>query len=470
MTEPAKKTETKLWGGRFEKRVSNVLERFSESISYDKRLYRQDIAGSLAHAEMLSKVGLMTEDDFEAIKKGLLEIRKEIDDGTFVFRVDREDIHMNIEGALTDRIGEPAKKLHTARSRNDQVLTDVRLYVRDEADAIINLCQTLQVALLDLAQRHADLVMPGYTHLQRAQPVMAAHYLLAYVEMIDRDIGRFRDARERLNFSPLGSCALAGTGLPIDRHMTAQALGFRDPLSNSIDAVSDRDFLIEIMSAIATLGMHLSRLAEEWVMWATEEFSFIIMDDSVATGSSIMPQKKNPDPMELVRGKVGRVYGNLFTLFTLTKGLPLAYNRDLQEDKEPLFDSIDTAKGCLEMTIEFATKISFNERAIQNSLERGFLDATTLADYLVLKGMPFRSAHSVVGKLVGKCATSGLQQLAQLSLGDMQSVSDVIQEDVFDFLGVQNAINKFRSYGSTGREAVRHQMERWSEKVKTYQL
>ncbi|KAG2274191.1 hypothetical protein Bca52824_056746 [Brassica carinata] len=379
--------ETKLWGGRFEESVTEKVEKFTESISFDKVLYKQDIMGSKAHATMLAHQGLITDTDRDSILQGLDEIERKIERDEFEWRTDREDVHMNIEAALTDLIGEPAKKLHTARSRNDQVATDFRLWCRDAIDSVVGKIKNLQTALVQLALKNEALIVPGYTHLQRAQPVLLPHVLLTYVEQLERDAGRYIDCRERLNFCPLGACALAGTGLPIDRFMTATALGFTEPMRNS---------------------------------------------DSVSTGSSIMPQKKNPDPMELVRGKSARVIGDLVTVLTLCKGLPLAYNRDFQEDKEPMFDSTKTIMGMIDVSAEFAQNVTFNQERIKKSLPAGHLDATTLADYLVKKGMPFRSSHDVVGKLVGVCVSRGCE-LQNLSLEEMKKLSPVFEEDVFGF-------------------------------------
>ncbi|KAL3014187.1 hypothetical protein AAZX31_06G092600 [Glycine max] len=460
----ARPKEAKLWGGRFEEGVTDVVERFTESISFDKKLYKQDITGSRAHASMLAHQGLISEIDRDSILQGLDEIERRIENGEFNWRADREDVHMNIEAALTDLIGEPAKKLHTARSRNDQVLTDFRLWCRDAIDKILLSMKQLQVSLITLALNNQGLIVPGYTHLQRAQPVLLQHLLLAYVEEIERDAGRLVDCRARMNFCPLGACALAGTGLPIDRFMTSEALGFTAPLRNSIDAVSDRDFVLEFLSANAITAVHLSRLGEEWVLWASEEFGFITPSDSVSTGSSIMPQKKNPDPMELVRGKSARVIGDLVTLLTLCKGLPHAYNRDLQEDKEPVFDSVKTILGMLEVSAEFALKITFNWERIQKTLPAGHLDATTLADYLVNKGVPFRTSHDIAGKSVALC-TSKNCQLLDLSLDELRSINPVFEEDVYEFLGVENAIKKFVSYGSTGSACVASQLDYWLRKL-----
>ncbi|KAI4337596.1 hypothetical protein L6164_015992 [Bauhinia variegata] len=462
--DPTKPKEAKLWGGRFEESVTDAVERFTESISFDKELYKHDIMGSRAHASMLAQQGLMSTSDKDSILRGLDEIERRIENGEFNWRTDREDVHMNIEAALTDMIGEPAKKLHTARSRNDQVLTDFRLWCRDAIDKIVTYIKRLQVSLLTLALKNDGLIVPGYTHLQRAQPVLLSHLLLAYVEELDRDSGRLLDCRARMNYCPLGACALAGTGLPIDRFMTSKALGFTAPLRNSIDAVSDRDFVLEFLSANAITAVHLSRLGEEWVLWASEEFGFITPSDSVSTGSSIMPQKKNPDPMELVRGKSARVIGDLVTLLTLCKGLPHAYNRDLQEDKEPAFDSVKTVVGMLEVSAEFALNISFNQEKIQKALPAGHLDATTLADYLVKKGVPFRTAHDIVGRSVALCVPRNCE-LRNLSLDELRSISDVFDEDVYEFLGVENSIEKFSSYGSTGSACVADQLDYWVAKL-----
>lgn len=456
--------EAKLWGGRFEESVTDTVEKFTESISFDKALYRQDIMGSRAHASMLAHQGLMSVTDRDSILQGLDEIERSIEADKFVWRSDREDVHMNIEAALTDLIGEPAKKLHTARSRNDQVLTDFRLWCRDAIDKIVPRIKNLQAALVTLAQKNEGLIVPGYTHLQRAQPVLLQHLLLGYVEQLERDASRLLDCRVRLNFCPLGACALAGTGLPIDRFMTSDALGFTAPMRNSIDAVSDRDFVLEFLSANSITAIHLSRLGEEWVLWASEEFGFLTPSDAVSTGSSIMPQKKNPDPMELVRGKSARVVGDLVTLLVLCKGLPQAYNRDLQEDKEPVFDSVKTIVGMLDVSAEFAQNITFNKERIEKALPAGHLDATTLADYLVKKGIPFRTSHDIVGRSVALCVSKNCQ-LQDLSLDELKSLSPTFDEDVYEFLGVENAVKKFCSYGSTGSECVATQLDYWVTKL-----
>lgn len=414
---------------------------------------------------MLAEQGLITISDRDNILEGLSEIERQIEAGEFVWRTDREDVHMNIEAALTDIIGEPAKKLHTARSRNDQVVTDLRLWCRDAIDDILIHLKHLQVALVKLAMKNEGLIVPGYTHLQRAQPVLLQHLLLSYVEQLERDTSRFVDCKERLNFCPLGACALAGTGLPIDRFMTSDALGFTAPMRNSIDAVSDRDFVLEFLSANSITAIHLSRLGEEWVLWASEEFGFLIPSDSVSTGSSIMPQKKNPDPMELVRGKSARVVGDLVTLLVLCKGLPLAYNRDLQEDKEPLFDSVKTIKGMLEVTSEFAQNITFNHERLRRALPAGHLDATTLADYLVKKGVPFRTSHDLVGRSVAFCLSKNCQ-LSDVPLNELKAIDPVFEEDVYEFVGVHNSVKKFCSYGSTGSERVSEQLSFWVSKLR----
>uniref|UniRef100_A0A1J3J9Q7 argininosuccinate lyase n=1 Tax=Noccaea caerulescens TaxID=107243 RepID=A0A1J3J9Q7_NOCCA len=462
--EDAASKEVKLWGGRFEESVTEKVEKFTESISFDKVLYKQDIMGSKAHATMLAHQELITDSDRDSILSGLDVIERQIEADKFEWRTDREDVHMNIEAALTDLIGEPAKKLHTARSRNDQVATDFRLWCRDAIDSIIVKIKYLQTSLVALALKNEALIVPGYTHLQRAQPVLLPHVLLTYVEQLERDAGRYIDCRGRLNVCPLGACALAGTGLPIDRFMTANALGFTEPMRNSIDAVSDRDFVLEFLYANSNTAIHLSRLGEEWVLWASEEFGFMTPSDSVSTGSSIMPQKKNPDPMELVRGKSARVIGDLVTVLTLCKGLPLAYNRDFQEDKEPMFDSTKTIMGMIDVSAEFAQNVTFNQDRIKKSLPAGHLDATTLADYLVNKGMPFRSSHDVVGKLVGVCVSRGCE-LQNLSLEEMKKLSPVFEDDVFGFLGVENSVNKFSSYGSTGSNCVAEQLGYWVNKL-----
>ncbi|VAH90356.1 unnamed protein product [Triticum turgidum subsp. durum] len=432
------KKETKLWGGRFEEGVTDAVERFTESISYDWQLYKYDIMGSKAHASMLAAQGLITTGDRDIILEGLDQIEKQIQDGKFEWRKDREDVHMNIEAALIEKVGEPAKKLHTARSRNDQIVTDLRLWCRDAIDKILIRIKQFQVSLVLLASKYVDLIVPGYTHLQRAQPVLLPHLLLSYVEQ--HSFHRNRGTRFLRIVSILTS--------------------FLWILSISIDAVSDRDFVLEFLAANSIAAIHLSRIGEEWVLWASEEFGFLTPSDSVSTGSSIMPQKKNPDPMELVRGKSARVVGDLMTVLVLCKGLPQAYNRDLQEDKEPLFDSVKAILGMLEVCSEFAQNISFNSKRIQSSLPAGYLDATTLADYLVKKGVPFRTSHEIVGRCVALCVSKNCQ-LTELEMDDLKAVHPVFEADVYAYLGVENAVNKFISYGSTGSEQVKKQLEDW---------
>ncbi|MBI4847865.1 MAG: argininosuccinate lyase [Nitrospirae bacterium] len=393
----------KLWGGRFKEGTEKVVEDFTSSLSFDVRLWKYDIAGSVAHVKMLAKQKIILRKDAELILQGLQEIKEEIQTGRFRFSDKLEDVHMNIEHALTRKIGAAGGKLHTARSRNDQVALDLRLFLRDEISGILKLIGKFQKVLVTTAEKHIDTVMPGYTHFQKAQPVLLAHHLLAYYEMLDRDMQRFEDCLKRVNVLPLGSAALAGTTFPIDRKYVARLLKFPSISENSMDAVSDRDFVIEFISASSILMAHLSRLSEEIIIWNNDQFGFIELPDAFTTGSSIMPQKKNPDVLELTRGKTGRVFGNLMSILTVMKGLPLAYNRDMQEDKEPVFDTVDTVKSCLLVLTEMFPKARFNSKAMQQSAEKGFLTATDLAEYLVKKGMPFREAHSVTGAIVKYC-------------------------------------------------------------------
>ncbi|XP_078160375.1 argininosuccinate lyase, chloroplastic-like isoform X2 [Carex rostrata] len=451
--------------GRFNDAVSEVVERFTESVTKEAdELYMHDIVGSRAHVKMLGAMGLITVDDRDVILNGLDEIKRLIEDGKFEWKKDRQDVHMNIEAALIDMVGEPAKKLQTARSRNDQVATDLRLWCRDAIGKILIHLRTLQVTLVSLALDNRSLVIPGYTHLQRAQPVLLPHLLLSYVEEFERDSGRLMNCKDRLNYCPLGAGALAGTGLPIDRFATSEELKFTEPLRNSIDAVSDRDFILEFLSTNAIIAIHLSRLGEEWVLWSSEEFGFLVSNDKISPGSHMMPQRNNPDPMELVRGKTARVVGDLVTLLVLCKGLPHAYNRDLQEDKEPLFDSVKTVIGMLEVSAEFARNISFNREKINSSLPDGYLDATTLVDYLVKKGIPFRASHDIAGRTVAMGITKKCK-LAELKLDDLRRINPVFEEDVYEYLGLENAIMKFISHGSTGPEEVAKQLEYWLKKL-----
>lgn len=456
----------KLWSGRFSEATSTAVEAFTESISFDQRLWQHDIQGSVAHARMLAAQRIITAREAEQIVRGLQDIAADITAGTFSFRRDLEDIHMNIESNLTDRIGEAGKKLHTARSRNDQVALDLRLYLRDAVRTIIGLLQKLEETLIAVAEQQAGAVMPGYTHLQRAQPVLLAHHLLAYVAMLDRDRDRFSDCLRRMDVLPLGACALSGTSLPTDRALVAKQLGFGAIAMNSIDAVSDRDFAIEFLSASAILSMHLSRFSEELVLWSTEEYSFIEISDRYTTGSSIMPQKKNPDVAELIRGKTGRVYGNLMSLLTLMKGLPLAYNRDMQEDKLPVFDTVDTISACLTLMCGMLPDITFNTARMQATAGEGFSTATDLAEYLVRKGIPFREAHSITGRIVFHCIQhkTGLEAL---DLSVLQSFSPVIAADVYRVLDPAASVSARTSYGGTSPAEVKRQIRHYRKVLKT---
>jgi len=452
----------KPWSGRFTHKTSGLVESFTESISFDKRLWRHDIRGSIAHAKMLAKQGIITAREAAAIEKGLLEIAAEIEAGKFRFRNELEDIHMNIEAELARKIGPAGKKLHTARSRNDQVALDIRLYLREETEDIISRILQLQKTLLTIAEKHIDTIMPGYTHLQRAQPVLLSHHLLAYLEMIERDKGRFMDSLKRLNVLPLGACALAGTTLPTDRAFVAKELGFKTASANSIDTVSDRDFAVEFLSCACICIMHLSRFAEELVLWSTEEFGFIEISDAFTTGSSIMPQKKNPDVAELVRGKTGRIYGNLMSLLTLMKGLPLSYNRDMQEDKIPLFDTVDTLKACLEVMNAMLPGMTFNKQRMAATAGQGYSTATDIAEYLVKKGVPFREAHEITGKIVLDCIKKKIE-LHEISLKELKSFSPVIGKDVFPTLDPAASVRARSSYGGTSPSQVLKQIKRYKK-------
>ena len=449
----------KPWGGRFTEATDAFVERFTASIGFDYRLYHHDINGSIAHATMLAKVGVLTEAERDQIIQGLEEIRAEIVAGKFTWSVSLEDVHMNIEAMLTQRIGITGKKLHTGRSRNDQVATDIRLYLRDEIDAIAKELTRLQQGLLLVAEREADTIMPGFTHLQTAQPVTFGHHLLAWFEMLQRDYGRLMDCRKRVNQSPLGAAALAGTTYPIDRAYTAQLLGFDAPTENSLDSVSDRDFAIEFCAFAALLMTHLSRASEELVLWTSAQFNFINLPDRFCTGSSIMPQKKNPDVPELVRGKTGRVNGHLIALLTLMKSQPLAYNKDNQEDKEPVFDAIDTVKDCLRAFADMIPAIQARKENMYEAAKRGFSTATDLADYLVRKGVPFRDAHEIVGKSVGYGVQTG-KDLSEMSLAELQQFSDVIGEDVFKVLTLEGSVAARNHIGGTAPAQVKAAVER----------
>ena len=454
-------TSNQMWGGRFAAGPDAIMEAINASIGFDRRLAAQDIAGSRAHAAMLAATGILTDSDVEAIREGLLTVLSEIEAGEFAFSAALEDIHMNVEARLMELIGEPAGRLHTGRSRNDQVATDFKLWVRDQLDAASEGLQALMRALVAQAEEGADWVMPGFTHLQTAQPVTWGHHMMAYVEMLGRDLTRVRDARARMNECPLGAAALAGTSFPIDRDLTAQALGFDRPSANSLDAVSDRDFALEFLSVASISAMHLSRLAEELVIWSSAQFRFVVLSDRFSTGSSIMPQKKNPDAAELIRAKVGRIFGANVALMTVMKGLPLAYSKDMQEDKEQVFDAADNWMLALAAMEGMVRDMSANRPALAAAAGSGFSTATDLADWLVrVPGLPFRDAHHVTGSLVAMAEKKGCD-LPDLTLDDMKSVHAAITEDVFSVLGVENSVNSRMSYGGTAPAQVRAQVERW---------
>ena len=460
----AENSSSKLWGGRFSEQTAASVEAFTESISYDWRLYHHDILGSMAHARMLARQGLIKYDERDAILQGLAEIEREIDAGRFKFRLELEDIHMNIEQALTDKIGAAGEKLHTARSRNDQVALDIRLYLRDEGAVLDELLAGVQKAFLRQARTCLGAIMPGYTHLQRAQPVLLSHHLLAYVEMFGRDRERLTDCLKRVNVMPLGSAALAGTGLPIDREFVARELGFPVISANSMDTTADRDFALEFLFCLTTIQLHLSRMSEELVLWSSKEFEFIRIGDRYCTGSSIMPQKKNPDIPELIRGKSGRVTGSLIALLMTVKGLPLTYNRDLQEDKEQIFDALDTVKAGLSITAELLANSIFNTGRMREATHGGFMTATDIADYLVKKNMPFRQAHGVVGRIVALCQKRGIE-LAELNLAELQQFSDLIEADIFDVLSVEGSVDSRTSAGGTAGVRVAEALERAEQQL-----
>jgi argininosuccinate lyase len=443
----------KPWGGRFQEKTATVVEEFTSSLHFDRRLYRQDIAGSMAHARMLAKQGILAETEATAIVQGLEDIRGEIEAGEFVFDPALEDIHMAIEARLTEKIGEVGRKLHTARSRNDQVALDVRLYLAEEVEGLLADLTELRQAGVRLARQYFGVIMPGYTHLQRAQPVLFAHHMLAYDEMWRRDQGRLRESLGRIRVSPLGAAALAGTTFPIDPQFTAAQLGFPEVFRNSMDAVSDRDFLLEFLAHAAIIMVHLSRLAEELIIWSSSEFGFVEMADAYATGSSIMPQKKNPDVAELIRGKCGRVTGRLMSLLMTVKGLPLAYNRDLQEDKEPLFDAVDTVRASVHLMAGMLSTLKLRPERLDAALFGGFLAATDLADYLVNQGLPFRTAHGQVGRLVGYAEFQG-KELGELSLTEIQRFASQAGPDIFEWLKIENVVARRKSPGGTAPERV----------------
>jgi len=443
----------KLWNGRFSEKTDRMVEDFTSSIDIDKRLYSYDIEGSIAHCRMLAKTSIISDEDAFALIEGLGLIKREIERGEFQFDKGLEDIHMHIETRLIEKVGKVAQKLHTARSRNDQVVLDVRMYLRDETSNTIKHLVVLAKVIVDLAKKYIDVVLPGYTHLQRAQPVLLSHHFMAYYEMFSRDIDRFNDSLKRINVLPLGSAAIAGTTYPIDREYTARLLDFPKVSANSIDAVSDRDFIIEYLSAASICMVHLSRMSEELILWSSSEFGFIELPDSFATGSSIMPQKKNPDVPELVRGKTGRVFGDLMALLSIMKSLPLAYNRDMQEDKAALFNTVDILTGCIEIYIKMLPKLKINKEAMRQATSTGFLNATDMADYLVARGMQFRQAHSCVGKAVGY-ALSKKMELHELTLEEFKSFSSLFDKDIFDVLTVEEMINRRKSFGGTATENV----------------
>jgi argininosuccinate lyase len=450
---------SKLWGGRFTQPTDKFVEDFTASIAFDQRLYRYDIQGSKAHAEMLGRQGIITVAEAQQIIAGLDEILVDIESGKIEFSVALEDIHMNVEARLIERIGAVGGKLHTGRSRNDQVALDIRLYLRDEIDIILDYLAALEAALLKQAEGNLNVIMPGYTHLQTAQPVLYSHHMLAYREMIARDRSRLTDLRDRFNVLPLGAGALAGTTFPIDREWVAGQLGFDGVTRNSLDSVSDRDFAIEFCSFAAILMMHLSRFSEELILWSSADFNFVELTDAFCTGSSIMPQKKNPDVPELVRGKTGRVYGNLVSLLTLMKSLPLAYNKDMQEDKEPLFDTIDTVKGSLKIFADMIAEMRVKADNMRVAAARGFSTATDVADYCVRKGLPFRQAHEVVGKTVRYCVETG-KDIPELSLDEFRQFSELIEADIYDFVTLEASVNARQATGGTATKAVQRELER----------
>jgi argininosuccinate lyase len=461
MTQSEKPAANTMWGGRFASGPDAIMTAINASISFDQRLYAQDIAGSRAHAAMLAATGIITDSDAQAIREGLLTVLSEIESGKFTFRTDLEDIHLNIESRLTEIVGDAGKRVHTARSRNDQVAVDFRLWVRDQCDAAISGLTALMQAFLAQAEAGADWVMPGFTHLQVAQPVTWGHHMLAYVEMLGRDRSRFADARKRMNECPLGAAALAGTGFPIDRHMTAAALGFDRPTANSLDSVSDRDFALEFLSASAICATHLSRFAEELVIWSTAQFRFVKLSDKWTTGSSIMPQKKNPDAAELLRAKIGRILGATVALFTVMKGLPLTYSKDMQEDKEQVFDAADTLMLSLAAMTGMVSDMTAQKDTLKTAAASGFSTATDLADWLVRAlGLPFREAHHITGRLVALAEAKGCD-LPELSLAEMQTAHPDITQEVYSVLGVENSVRSRQSYGGTAPDQVRAQIARW---------
>ena len=456
----------KLWGGRFTKETNQLVHNFNASISFDQKFYHQDIEGSMAHVKMLAKQGIISAEDRDAILEGLAGIMADIESGALKITGEYEDIHSFVESNLIERVGEAGKRLHTGRSRNDQVALDMKLYTRDEIGELQGLLRELLEALLKIMEENTDTYMPGFTHLQKAQPITLAHHMGAYFEMFLRDRGRLSDIRERMNYCPLGSGALAGTTYPLDREYTAELLDFYGPTLNSMDSVSDRDYLIELLSALSTIAMHLSRFCEEIIIWNTNEYRFVEIDDSYSTGSSIMPQKKNPDIAELIRGKTGRVYGALISLLTTMKGIPLAYNKDMQEDKELTFDAIDTVKGCLALFTGMISTMSFRKDVMEASAKNGFTNATDAADYLVNNGVPFRDAHGIIGQLVLYCIDQN-KSLDQLTLEEFQAVSPVFKEDVYDAISMETCVKKRMTIGAPGQEAMKKVIAVYKERLKS---
>ena len=454
----------KLWGGRFTKETNQLVHNFNESISFDQKFYKQDIAGSIAHVTMLAKQGILSEKDKDAIIEGLEGIRRDLDSGALTITTESEDIHSFVEAELISRIGEAGKRLHTGRSRNDQVALDMRLYVRDEIDELDTLVKGLLTELLSLMEEHLHTYMPGFTHLQKAQPVTLAHHLGAYYEMFRRDRSRLSDIRRRMNYCPLGSGALAGTTYPLDRDYTASLLDFDGPTLNSMDSVSDRDYVIELLAALSMISMHLGRFSEEIIIWNSNEYQFVEMDDSYSTGSSIMPQKKNPDIAELIRGKSGRVYGALMSMLTVMKGIPLAYDKDLQEDKELTFDAIDTVKGCLLLFTGMISTMTFRKDVMEESAKKGFTNATDAADYLVNHGVPFRDAHGIIGQLVLLCIEKK-KALDDLSLEEFRSVCPVFDQDIYDAISMKTCVEKRVTTGAPGAEAMKQVIEIYKKEL-----
>ena len=458
----------KLWGGRFTKETNQLVHNFNESLSFDRKFYHQDIEGSIAHVTMLAKQGILSEDDRDKIIQGLKGIRKDIEEGRLEFTPEHEDIHSFVEANLTERIGEAGKRLHTGRSRNDQVALDMKLYTRDEIQELDQLLKDLLKELLTIMENNLDTFMPGFTHLQKAQPITLAHHIGAYFEMFTRDRQRLHDIKERLNYCPLGAGALAGTTYPLDREYTAKLLGFYGPTLNSMDSVSDRDYLIEFLAALSIISMHLSRFCEEIIIWNTNEYRFVELDDSYSTGSSIMPQKKNPDIAELIRGKTGRVYGALMSLLTAMKGLPLAYNKDMQEDKELTFDAIDTVKGCVSLFTGMVSTMGFRKDVMETSAKNGFTNATDVADYLVNKGVPFRDAHGVSGRLVLKSIAKDCA-LDDLTLEEFKEESPVFDQDIFEAISMKTCVEKRNTIGAPGREAMKKVVEIYKKRMEEEQ-